>query len=475
MLYVVREWLLYHLAALSVIGYLLRDMFWILALVLPLVNAGLYRYNGTLDYEWELFKKTYLKQYNSQTDEVFRRLVWEKNLNLIKTHNMEYEQGLHTYDLGMNHLGDMEIWRYGDMEIWKYGDMAGMLLHQRGLVDSIMTKKKILLIKGFWVITSYPIDYRKKGYVTPIRNQGSCGSCWAFSSVGALEGQLMKKTGKLVELSPQNLVDCVKKNDGCGGGYMTNAFEYVKDNNGIDSEEAYPYIGEDQECQYTPSGSAATCTGYKEVKKGSEQALMKAVVKVGPISVGIDAGLSSFQFYTKGIYYDAQCDAEEINHAVLVVGYGVQKSSKYWIVKNSWGEEWGNKGYILMAKDKGNACGITAFADFIFTIQFLVRGGPHPPLSGGATVAIMCVSLSVIRGARQTVVLTKYGVYDDPACSQEVNHGVLAVGYGNLNGKDFWLIKNSWGENYGDHGYVRIARNHGNMCGVGSYTSYPEL
>ncbi|XP_063296536.1 cathepsin K-like isoform X2 [Pelobates fuscus] len=268
----------------------------------------------------------------------------------------------------MNHLGDMVSYQTNDLGMNHLGDMTRdeFVKLMTGLKVPAWTQPANFSIDEDIGLDGLPkaIDYRKKGYVTPIRNQGSCGSCWAFSSVGSLEGQLMKKTGKLVELSPQNLVDCVKKNDGCGGGYMTNAFEYVKDNNGIDSEEAYPYIGEDEECQYTPSGRAATCTGYKEVKKGSEQALMKAVVKVGPISVGIDAGLSSFQFYTKGIYYDAQCNAEEINHAVLVVGYGVQKSAKYWIVKNSWGEEWGNKGYILMAKDKGNACGIANLASY---------------------------------------------------------------------------------------------------------------
>ncbi|MEE6514923.1 hypothetical protein FKM82_023375, partial [Ascaphus truei] len=159
------------------------------------------------------------------------------------------------------------------------------------------------------------IDYRKKGYVTPVRNQGACGSCWAFSSVGALEGQLKNKTGKLVVLSPQNLVDCVKKNDGCGGGYMTNAFEYVRDNKGIDSEEAYPYVGEDQDCSYDPAGSPATCKSYKVIKEGSEKALKKAVGTVGPVSVGIDASLSTFQFYSKGIYYDPECNAADIDHA----------------------------------------------------------------------------------------------------------------------------------------------------------------
>ncbi|KAM8920882.1 cathepsin K [Pelodytes ibericus] len=323
----------------------------LLGLSLPLVTAAVYE-NGTLDYEWELWKKTNLKQYNSQTDEVFRRQIWEKNLKLITAHNEEYFQGLHTYELGMNHLGDLTR-----EEVVKM--MTGLKVPARNRPTNLTFEEEYGPDK-----LPASIDYRKKGLVTPIRNQGSCGSCWAFSSVGALEGQLKKKTGNLVVLSPQNLVDCVKKNDGCGGGYMTNAFEYVHDNSGIDSDEAYPYTGTDQDCSYNPSGKAATCKSYKVVKEGSEKALKKAVGTVGPVSIGINAGLSSFQFYTKGVYYDADCDAADINHAVLAVGYGTQKSSKYWIVKNSWGEEWGDKGYILMAREKGNACGIANLASY---------------------------------------------------------------------------------------------------------------
>ncbi|KAG9471120.1 hypothetical protein GDO78_015740 [Eleutherodactylus coqui] len=208
------------------------------------------------------------------------------------------------------------------------------------------------------------IDYRKKGYVTPVQNQGACGSCWAFSSVGALEGQLMKKTGKLVSLSPQNLVDCDTDNYGCQGGYMTNAFGYVRDNHGIDSDAIYPYIGQDEGCLYNPSGRAADCKGFKEIPTGDEKALKRAVAQVGPVAVSIDASLASFHFYSKGVYYDANCDPEGINHAVLAVGYGNIKGTKHWIIKNSWGEQWGRKGYILMAREKNNACGIANLASF---------------------------------------------------------------------------------------------------------------
>ncbi|KAM4664645.1 cathepsin K-like isoform 1-T2 [Discoglossus pictus] len=323
----------------------------LLALALPWVQTAHFE-SSKLDYEWALWKRTYQRQYNSEVDELLRRLIWEKNLKLIETHNEKFAQGLHTYEMAMNHLGDLTkeevVKMYTGLKVTKQRRRTNVTIDDdegpMALPDSI--------------------DYRKKGYVTPIRNQGSCGSCWAFSSVGALEGQLKKRTGKLVVLSPQNLVDCVKTNDGCGGGYMTNAFEYVRDNKGIDSEEAYPYVGEDEECKYDPSGRVAKCKSYKNVTEGSEKALKKAVATAGPVSVGIDAGLSSFQFYSKGVYYDEDCDGSEINHAVLAVGYGVEKKTKYWIVKNSWGEDWGNKGYILMARDKNNACGIANLASY---------------------------------------------------------------------------------------------------------------
>nr|XP_033780738.1 cathepsin K-like isoform X2 [Geotrypetes seraphini]XP_033780739.1 cathepsin K-like isoform X2 [Geotrypetes seraphini]XP_033780740.1 cathepsin K-like isoform X2 [Geotrypetes seraphini] len=327
-------------------------MCWFSALVLLLPAVLAYPDpEKSLDPQWQQWKKSYNKQYNSEGDELQRRLIWEKNLKYIGLHNLEFSLGKHTYELGMNHLGDMTSEEVVET-------MTGLKVPPRRSLSNVTDPDD-----GEDQAPD-SVDYRKKGYVTPVRNQGACGSCWAFSSVGALEGQLKKKTGKLVNLSPQNLVDCVTKNEGCGGGYMTNAFEYVKENLGIDSENAYPYIGEDEECHYNPVGKAAKCKGYKEVKVGSEKALKSAVARVGPISVGIDAGLSSFMSYRKGIYYDPDCDEADINHAVLVVGYGVQKGMKYWIVKNSWGKDWGNKGYILMAREKNNTCGIANLASY---------------------------------------------------------------------------------------------------------------
>uniref|UniRef100_A0A7N5K0I5 Procathepsin L n=1 Tax=Ailuropoda melanoleuca TaxID=9646 RepID=A0A7N5K0I5_AILME len=151
---------------------------------------------------------------------------------------------------------------------------------------------------------------------------------------------------------------------------MDQAFQYIEDNNGIDSEESYPYIAkDDEECLYKPEYSSANDTGFVDIPKGRERALMKAVAAVGPISVAIDASHSSFQFYDSGIYYEPQCDSEELDHGVLVVGYGFKGADedgkkKYWIVKNSWSEKWGDKGYIYMAKDRSNHCGIATAASY---------------------------------------------------------------------------------------------------------------
>lgn len=306
----------------------------------------------SLDAHWEQWKSTHRKEYNGLDEEGIRRAVWEKNMLMIEAHNQEAALGMHSYELGMNHLGDMTSEEVAEK-------MTGLLVP--------MNREHGFEMPLDYNVTGLPkyVDYRKKGMVTSVKDQGSCGSCWAFSSAGALEGQLAKKTGKLMDLSPQNLVDCVTENDGCGGGYMTNAFRYVQNNGGIDSEAVYPYVGEDQPCRYNATGMAAQCSGYREVPVGNEHALAVALFKAGPVSVGIDATLSSFQFYSKGIYYDPNCNKDDINHAVLAVGYGVSaKGKKYWIVKNSWSERWGRNGYVLMARNRGNACGIANLASY---------------------------------------------------------------------------------------------------------------
>ncbi|XDV40401.1 hypothetical protein PO909_009493 [Leuciscus waleckii] len=308
--------------------------------------------NLSLDEAWESWKITHRREYNGLDEESIRRTIWEKNMLLIEAHNKEYELGIHTYNLGMNHFGDMTLEEVAD--------------NVMGLQMPMYRESTNTFVPGD-TMEKLPksIDYRKLGYVTSVKNQGSCGSCWAFSSVGALEGQLKKTKGQLVDLSPQNLVDCVTDNDGCGGGYMTNAFRYVADNQGIDSEEGYPYVGTDQQCAYNSSARAASCKGYKEIPQGNERALTAAVAKVGPVAVGIDAMQSTFLYYKSGVYYDPNCNKDDVNHAVLAVGYGVTpKGKKYWIVKNSWGEDWGKKGYVLMARNRNNACGIASLASY---------------------------------------------------------------------------------------------------------------
>jgi cathepsin L len=211
------------------------------------------------------------------------------------------------------------------------------------------------------------VDWRPKGAVTPIKDQGQCGSCWSFSATGSMEGAYFLKNKKLVSLSEQNLVDCssAEGNEGCNGGLMDQAFEYVIKNKGIDTEASYPYTAKDGKCKFDAANVGATITSYKDVTKGDEGALQTAVAQQ-PVSVAIDASHSSFQLYSSGVYHEKACSASQLDHGVLAVGYGTDTttSKNFWIVKNSWGLNWGQQGYIYMTKDKKNECGIATAASY---------------------------------------------------------------------------------------------------------------
>jgi len=214
------------------------------------------------------------------------------------------------------------------------------------------------------------VDWRQKGAVTPVKDQGQCGSCWAFSAVGAMEGAHALATGKLLSLSEQELVDCVNGGaDTCDlGGEMHDGYLWAITAGGEELETSYPYKGTSgNKCAFNVSLSVATFSSYLNVTSGDESALQAAVANA-PVSVGIDAASFWFQLYSSGVYDDSSCksDSASLDHGVLAVGYDHDAASgkDYWIVKNSWNTVWGNQGYIWMVRNKGNQCGIATDATF---------------------------------------------------------------------------------------------------------------
>lgn len=303
------------------------------------------------------------KVYTTWGQRMYRQQVWTKNLNKILSHNIRHIRGEAGYSMGMNVYGDLTSEEFRQQKTCFRGAgasnssiLGAPKVHYKGTVYMAPLNQSVPV----------KVDFRKLGFVTKVKDQGQCGSCWAFSSTGSIEGQHFRRTGKLISVSEQQLVDCSGKfgNEGCNGGLMESAFTYVMTTKGLMSETSYPYTGEDGECTYATHKSVSKVTGYEIIPSGNESMLVSAIAANGPISVSIDASQDSFQFYSKGVYDEPKCDPENLDHGVLAVGYGSMGGKDYYIVKNSWGTSWGDDGYILMSRNKKNQCGISSDASF---------------------------------------------------------------------------------------------------------------
>ncbi|CAM0952904.1 unnamed protein product [Alopecurus aequalis] len=326
-----------------------------------------------MDGRFRRWKAEHKKTYATPAEERHRLRVYAHNIRYIEATNDNPGAGL-TYELGETAYTDLTSDEFTAMytsptssPLSDLDDEATIITTRAGQVDGIGGGHlQVYVNESAGAPAS--VDWRASGAVTEVKDQGQCGSCWAFSTVAVVEGIHQIKTGKLVSLSEQELVDCDTLDEGCDGGVSYHALQWITSNGGIAARDDYPYTAKDGTCNTTKlSHHTASISGFKRVATKSEASLANAVA-MQPVAVSIEAGGANFQHYSNGVY-NGPCGTS-LNHGVTVVGYGQDDGSgeRYWIVKNSWGENWGDGGYLRMKKDiidkREGICGIAIRPSF---------------------------------------------------------------------------------------------------------------
>ncbi|XP_050211817.1 cysteine protease RD19A-like [Mercurialis annua] len=311
------------------------------------------------EHHFSLFKSKFGKKYATQEEHDFRFTVFQSNLRRAKKHQKIDPTAVH----GVTKFSDLTPREFRR----QYLGLKKLRLPADAHQAPILPTDNI----------PEDFDWREQGAVTGVKNQGGCGSCWSFSAVGALEGAHFLATGELVSLSEQQLVDCDHECDstesdscdsGCNGGLMTNAFEYTLKAGGLEREENYPYTGRDGgPCKFDKTKIVASVSNFSVVSIDEEQ-IAANLVKNGPLAVGINAAY--MQTYMGGVSCPYICIKRQ-DHGVVLVGYGAAgyapirfKNKPFWIIKNSWGENWGENGYYRICRGR-NICGVDAMVSTV--------------------------------------------------------------------------------------------------------------
>lgn len=339
-------------------------------LFLGLVSFAVPNHIFSANDEWRhfsTFQSIYKKKYQTFEEFQYRFETFCTNIKTIIMHNSNESN---TFKMSINQFADMTHDEFTNWRRTGYKNIknnknnksysvkkgrlsAEMCVPFNGTIFTDATKMKLL---------PSAVDWRTKAAVTPVKDQGQCGSCWSFSSTGAMEGAWAIAKGELVNLSEQQLMDCSRKygNQGCNGGDMDPSFIYAIQNGGLCKESDYSY-------QAVDSFTCKKCKPVSQFTKCADvtpnnQLALKEAVSIGPVSVAIDANSKLFQFYSSGIITDTTCGTT-LDHGVLTIGYGDDSGIKYWLVKNSWSDSWGDKGYVKIARSENiNDTGICGIA-----------------------------------------------------------------------------------------------------------------